>query len=110
MSASAPDPIPQRDAGSPREVAPRDVSPRDVSPREVTSPYIVLTRPICTNCGATMRLVRIDLHPLYLDSEVCRYDCACGATQSNTADHRSVVAGAGIPPAGTGEDSAPLRS
>jgi hypothetical protein len=56
--------------------------------RETSSPYIILTRPICANCGATMRLVRIDLHPLYLTCEVCRFDCPCGATQSNTVDHR----------------------
>jgi hypothetical protein len=68
------------------------VSSNAVSRRNASSPYIILTRPVCKACGSTMRLVRIDVHPVYLHSEVCCYDCTCGATQSNTADHRSVLA------------------
>jgi hypothetical protein len=59
--------------------------------RDASSPYIVLTRPVCTNCGAIMRLAQIELHPIYLQCEVCRYDCRCGAIQSNTVDHRSTA-------------------
>ena len=67
------------------------------SPYDRAAPYIVLVRPICGHCDAMMRLVRIELHPLYLQSEICYYDCRCGASQSNTADHMRSVAGGPIP-------------
>jgi hypothetical protein len=51
------------------------------------TPHIVLTFPICRRCGAKMRLARIEPHPRRLQSEVCVYDCECGAIEMKSVDH-----------------------
>ena len=57
----------------------------------ITSPYIILTHPICESCGRTMRLVCIERHPQWLRTEVCSYDCECGASERKPVDHRNGV-------------------